>query len=379
MNCVTIPFLGLCAVLLCGCRSGDGDPKNGRSPAGNRLTFPVEAVPVENRSLLYTISAIGSVEAFEIVQVTARVSGTVEAVRFTEGQSVLQGQTLVEIEPERYRLSRESAEAALEKARAAKADAESGLARRESVSKSTPGLIPGEELETWRTRVRSAAADVAAAQAALQQAELNLRDAYVRSPFPGVIQTRSVTTGQYVQPGTILATLVRREPLLLRFHVPEQDAGRIRVGAPVSFRVRNDEHEYRARIIHVAAFADEKTRMVATTAEITDAQRSMLRPGAFAEIRIPVGGERLSPVIPQTAIRPSERGFLVYIVEGNIARERIVTLGLRTEDGFIEVLAGLKAGERLVVRGAEALYDGASVRISDGKKAGKNKNVSPGV
>ncbi len=91
-------------------------------------------------------------------------------------------------------------------------------------------MIPGEEIESWRTRQRTAEADVAEKKAALAQAELNLRDAYVRAPVAGLIETRRVQTGQYVQPGTVLATLVRREPLLLRFSVPAPEAASLRTG-----------------------------------------------------------------------------------------------------------------------------------------------------
>jgi multidrug efflux pump subunit AcrA (membrane-fusion protein) len=69
-----------------------------------------------------------------------------------------------------------------------------------------------------------------------------------------------------------------------------------------------------------------------------------------------------APVIPQLAIRPSERGFLVFVVDGDVAKERVVELGLRTTDGLVEVKRGVEVGEPLVVRGAEALKDGAKVR-----------------
>ena len=156
---------------------------------------------------------------------TARVPGAVERVRFSEGQKVGTGAVLVEIEPQRYKLAVEAARAALEKTKAAEADAQAGVDRREKAVAATPGLIPGEEIESWRTRQRTAAADVAEKKAALAQAELNLRDAYVRAPVAGLIETRRVQTGQYVQPGTVLATLVRREPLLLRFSVPGARGG----------------------------------------------------------------------------------------------------------------------------------------------------------
>ena len=72
-----------------------------------------------------------------------------------------------------------------------------------------------------------------------------------------------------------------------------------------------------------------------------------------------MSSERTAPVIPQTAIRPSDRGFIAFVVEKDAAVERILQLGMRTADGQVEVLAGLKLGEKLVIRGAEALRDGA--------------------
>jgi membrane fusion protein, multidrug efflux system len=116
------------------------------------ITFPVETATVKNQSVTYSIYAVGSVEAFEMVMVTARVAGVVDKVLFSEGTYVQSGQELVEIEPERYRLAVESAKAAWEKAKAARADAEAGLKRRQQVVEKNPGLIPGEELETWSNR-----------------------------------------------------------------------------------------------------------------------------------------------------------------------------------------------------------------------------------
>jgi multidrug efflux system membrane fusion protein len=338
------------------------------SPAGKiggrgRMVFPVDVEQVPVRSLVYTVSAVGSVEAFEKVQVTARVSGAVDRVRFAEGEYAAAGQVLVEIETERYRLALESAQAALEKAEAAKADAEAGLKRRETVIAQNPGLIPGEEVETWRTKVLTAASEVAQTRSALNQAKLNLSDAFVKAPISGIIQTRTVQTGQYIQTGTVLATLVRRDPLLLRFRVPERDASRIKPGQKAVFRVREDSREFTAKVVHVAESADATSRLVDITANIDDPSDRTLRPGSFAEITVPVSSPGEAPVIPVGAVRPSERGFLAYIVEGDKASERVLTLGMRSADGRVEVLSGLKGGEMLVIRGAEALSDGVSVRI----------------
>ena len=371
--------LALLAAPACRKSEAPGSPagapaKKGSPAAKSRIEYPVEASPVVTRSLIYTINAVGSVDAFEKVQVTSRVSGVVDRVLFAEGNLAAVDQILVEIEPERFKLAVDVAQAAYDKALASKADAEAGLKRRETVITQNPGLIPGEELETWRTKVLLAASDVAQSLAALNQAKLNLHDAYVRAPFNGILQTRTVQTGQYVQVGMILATLVRRDPLLLRFSVPERSAAELHPGQTANFKVRDNEKEYASKIVHVAAAADEGTRMVAVTAEIRDTSDMALRPGAFAEITIPVSAPRTAPVIPQTAIRPSERGFIAYIVVDGLAVERTLSIGMRTADGQAEVLSGLAPGELLVVRGAEALRQDAPVRVM---KPGEQAAASP--
>ena len=328
------------------------------------VEFPVEVQPVESRRVEYSINAVGSLDAFERVEVTSRVVGAVERVLFTEGQTVGAGQALLEIEPERYRLAVEAAEATVQKNLASKAEAEAGYARRQSASQKNPGLIRGEEIETWRTRVQTAAAEVSQAQAALAQAKLNLRDAFVRAPVAGIIQTRTVQTGQYVQAGTVIATLVRRDPLLLRFQVPQQEAGPLKTGMTARFTVTDDNTPFTARITHVAAAASNASRMVDVTANVANSNQAALRPGAFARVTIPVGNRVDAPVIPQTSIRPSEKGFLAYVIEDGVAKQRVLTLGMRTAGGDVEVRDGIRTGEMLVVRGAEALRDGAKVRVS---------------
>jgi RND family efflux transporter MFP subunit len=347
------------------CSKGEAEAKNGGPGQRRNMEFPVEVRPVESRRVEYTVSAVGSLDAFERVAVTARVAGAVERVLFTEGQNVSTGQTLVEIEPERYRLAVEAAEATLQKSLAAKAEAEAGYSRRQAASEKNPGLIRGEEIETWRTKVQSTAAEVSQSQAALAQAKLNLRDAFVRAPVSGIIQTRTVETGQYVPVGTVMATLVRRDPLLLRFQVPEQEAMPLRPGIIARFSVAEDEKVHQARITHVAAAASQASRMVEVTANVLNANRPELRPGAFARVTVPIGAPRNAPVIPQTAIRPSEKGFLAYTISDGVARQRVLTLGMRTADGQVEVKSGLQAGETLVVRGAEALRDGAKVKVTE--------------
>ena len=346
---------------LAGC---GGKPAENARPARAEVRFPVETAKVAARNVEYSVRAVGSIEAFEQVAVTARVAGVVERVRFREGDSVTAETALAEIEPERYRLATEAARAVLAKAQATADEARNGLERRQAVNVKNPDLVRAEEVDAWRTRVAAAAAEIQQAQTALSLAELNQRDAIVRSPLAGVIQTRGIETGQYVSPGTEIATLVRRDPLLLRFRVPQNEATPLSPGMLARFAQREgSDKTYTARIRLVGAAADSRDRMVAVTAEVDDPERAELRPGTFVEVEVPVGDAAAAAVIPQTAIRPSEHGFLAFVIEGDVARERVLELGLRTAEGDVEVRQGLAVGELLVVRGAEALRDGARVDL----------------
>lgn len=372
---MTRALLIICALLLplSGCERSKAAAKGGEGKPKGPMAVPVETVRVQTRDVQRAVKAVGSVEAFELVQVTARVAGAIEKVAFREGDEVSAGKPLVDIEPARFQIALSQAKAQLERAQSAQVVAKASTERREAVNEKNPGLIRGEELETFRASAAAANADLSAARAAVEQAQLNLKDAYVRAPIAGVIQTRTVQTGQYVQPGSVLATVVRKDPMLLRFQVTELDAASLAKGQPANFAVRGTKDRYEATVTLVAGTADPKSRLVQITAEVVDA--GSLRPGTFAEVSVPVGGSSTAPVIPQTAIRPSERGFLAYIVEGDKATERVVELGLATEDGQVEVKTGLAAGDQLVVRGAEALREGATVKVMS---AGTGHDASAG-
>lgn len=329
------------------------------------LSFAVDAIRTEAKKVDYLVTAPGTIEAFERVQVTSRVAGVVDRVAFTEGQQVQKGQTLVSIDAERYRLTVNSARAAVEKATAAQRDTEAMVKRREGASDTHPGLIPGEELETYRTRSLTAKADTAVAAEALKVAELNLRDSSVRAPLAGVIQTRTVETGQYVQPGYVMATLLRQDPMLLRFFVEPQEAPRIKPGMTATFKLRETQRTYRAKITLVAGAADPSTHMVGVTGEVEKGENAYwLRPGSFCDVTLDIGATRDAPLVPRTATRPTDRGYVVYVVEDGVAAEKPVTLGMSTEDGWVEVRSGIAVGDVVVVRGAEALTPGAKVKLN---------------
>src|SRR5690349_18801110 len=129
---------------LLGCSHGSGD--GGTKKARGKLEYPVQIAPLSHRQVRYSVMAPGSIEAFQQVQITARVPGAVDRVAFTEGREVKKGDVLVMIESERYSVAMRRATAALDKATAAARNAEANLERRRRAVSDHPGLIPGEEI-----------------------------------------------------------------------------------------------------------------------------------------------------------------------------------------------------------------------------------------
>ena len=359
-------------VLLAACSSKSSDaPQGGRRGGGGaggaKLEYAVDVSPLAARQMQYSVNAPGTIDAFQQVQITARVAGAVDKVAFAEGQNVKQGDPLVVIESERYQIALEQAHATVAKAVAAQKAAQAALDRRNEAQAASPGLVPGEEIEQKQTAVDTAKADVLAAQQAQRVAELNLRDSAVRAPIAGVVQTRTVNQGQYLQPGAVLATILQKDPMLVRFQVTEQDAPRLKPDMPVNIQLKESAREFTGKITLVADAADPTTRMVPVTGTVdpTDHQY-WLRPGAFCEVTVPIGTARAGIVVPSIAVQPTEKGNVVYVIDDKgIAHAKVVELGMHTPDGNVEVTRGVAEGEQVVVRGIEPLTDGAPVKVTD--------------
>ena len=366
----------LLLVFAAGCGSPEAPPNAGGKgdPSGTRRSFPVEVLPVRCEDVCYTIEAVGSIEANENVSVSARVAGVVEKVRFEEGQAVTPETVLAEIDPAHYQVLAERTAAAHQKAQAELARAEMLLANRKALRDKDSGYVAAEEWATLAAQVAIAKAEAAQTQAALDLARQDLDHARVRPLVAGTISTRSVATGQHLAPGALIATIVDASRLKLRFKVTESESVKLRAlkdgGGNVSFTVRcwSGTH-FSAKLLHVSPEADPRTRAVECLALIENPMRPLF-PGLFAVIKTVVETRAKAIVIPDTAILPSERGTLAYVVEGGKARARQVLTGLFVREGAVEILEGLREGEALVVIGAAALREGAEVAISGGNSQG---------
>jgi len=343
-------------------------------PGGPRSALRVRAAAATARDVVFAVKAVGSLEAEEIVQVTAEVEGAVSEVRFHEGDRVSPETILIRIDPDRYRLEAQRAEASHRKALADQHRAEADRTRREELARDE--LVAVEELNRSRGETERLTAEAAAAKAAADIAVQNQRRSEVRASRAGVINTRNVETGQFVKTGTLLATLVDMSRLRLRFKVSERESLQARERETLRFRVGAIAgRDFEGRIYHVGVTADPGTRQVEVLAWVKNP--GVLKPGFFAEVTLATESHKGAIVVPEAAIQASERGFVVYAVAEGKARLRPVQIGQRTEDGAVEVLSGLAGGETVVVEGSDRLRDGIEVQVADAPVAGRSAAPGP--
>jgi multidrug efflux system membrane fusion protein len=373
MNIRAVSFLLLaglsCALAGCGGSSSASGTSGGGAaarPGGGRgpMAVKVRVAPVAVRDVVYEVKAIGSLEAEEIVQVTAQVEGAVAEVLFREGDHVTSETVLARIDPEKHRLEAERAEAAYQKALADVERSQQDLDRREQLAKDQ--LVAAEELNRSRAESRRLQAEADAAKAARDLARANQRRSEVRPARAGVINTRTIDAGTWAREGMTLATLVDTSRLRLRFKVSEAESLRAREGQDLTFRVGAlGDRDFQARIYHVGELADATTRQVEVLAFVKNP--GMLKPGFFAEVRLATESKKGALVVPESAVQASERGFVAYVVEDGKAVLRPLQIGLRTPDAQVEVVTGLKAGETVVVEGSDRIGDGVPVEAVGGE------------
>ena len=360
MSSISRPAFCTGALLLTGlfaCSGSQGAPAARNAPG----KLAVRVGPAQTQDVAYEIKALGSLEAEELVQVTAEVEGAVSEVRFHEGDRVGTGTVLASIDPQRYRLELQRADANLRRAQAESARARADLARRETLAEEK--LVAAEELQRAQTDTDRLDADAASNRAALEIARQNQRRSEVRAPRAGVINTRTVETGKFVRAGDVLATLVDTSRLRLRFKVSEAESLRTQPGQTLTFRVGAlGGKPFSATVYHVGSLADPATRQVEVLAWVKNPGE--LKPGFFAEVTLASETKKAAVVVPESAVQASERGFVVYAVQDDTARARQVQVGLRTGTGLVEIVSGLRAGETVVLEGSDRLADGIPVAPS---------------
>jgi RND family efflux transporter MFP subunit len=199
-----------------------------------------------------------------------------------------------------------------------------------------------------------------AARARVSLARKAFGDTVVRAPFTGAIAERLVSVGDYVNRGTKVAVVVRTNPLRVKLTIPEQFISSVSIGQPVNFEVDaypGRTFEGRAQYVSPSLQADQ--RALTVEAAVPN-PKSELKPGMFATARIEQRERTIGVVVPVSAVATNAGTSRVFVVNSDKAEERIVTTG-QTIGGVVEIVKGLKAGEKVATTNVGKLVDGSKV------------------
>jgi membrane fusion protein, multidrug efflux system len=333
-----LPALSLLAAVLAGCGSKPAPQQRGAAPAVV-TTATVASVPWND-----AIEALGTAQANESVTLTAKVTETVDRVNFDDGDLASTGQVLVD-------LSGRAEVAQLEEEHAAYKEAQKQLDRQSELVKQ--GTIARSQMDT-----QVAARD--AARARMDAIRARLSDRVITAPFDGVLGFRRVSPGTLVTPGTEIATLDDISVIKLDFPIPESFLGNVAAGQKVeALSAAWPDARFEGQVRAIDSRVDPVTRAVTVRAEIPNPE-ARLRPGMLLTVRL-LRPERQALVIPEIALlQVGAKSFVYRVGDGARVEQVEVQTGARRR-GEVEIVAGLAAGERIVVEGTVKLRPGAVI------------------
>ena len=316
-------------------------PGPGGAPAG----MPVEAEVVKSERIAQEIIAVGSLRSNESVTLSSEIAGRIAGIHFKEGQPVGKGALLFELDDSILRAEREQARA--------------GLALSEANHKRAEELF-GRNLISTRER------DEAASKLDLDRADVALADARlaktrIRAPFQGVVGLRAVSPGDYVTAGQALASLEQLSVLKADFRLSEAALSAIKVGQTLNLEVdAYPGKSFPGRVYAIDPRLAEDTRSIGVRASVPN-DKSELRPGLFARVRLVIAERDGAVLVPEQAIVPQGEKLFVYVIEDGKAAMRPVELGVR-QAGRVEVTSGVKPGDVVITAGVQKIGPGAPVR-----------------
>ena len=357
---------------------GEGKGAGGGEPRQVKLAR-VEEMPVGT-----SVNVTGTLAAQDEATLSVKVPGRVSSIAVDLGSVVRRGQVVAQVEQTDYRLRVQTAEAALQQARArlglqpqgnddrfnpeetgtvrqARAVLEEARQNRARVvALVESGVVPRAEYESADSafkvaqgRYQDAVEEIRNRQALLSQrrtevslARQALADTVVVAPFDGLVQEKHASVGEYLGAAAPVVTVVRVNPLRFRGEVPERDAAAMRAGMAVRVTVEGDRGLYAGRIVRLSPTINQQNRVLVVEAEI--ANTGGLRPGGFARAEIVTDSGDMAVTVPANAVVTFAGIEKVITVENGKAREKPITTGRRA-DTWTEVLSGINVGETVVV------------------------------
>ncbi|MCG6972321.1 MAG: efflux RND transporter periplasmic adaptor subunit [Desulfobacterales bacterium] len=362
--------VGITVFMLAGC-SGNAENNQGPKPA------PVTAHIALKKDVPVVLKAIGTVEPHNTVAVRARVAGEITRIAFKEGQDVSQGDLLFTIDPRPYQAALEGALAELDRDNARLKSAKEDVRRYAELVKKD--YVTSQAYDQTIANADALKATVAADQAAVQSARVNLDYCTVRAPITGRTGNLLVKLGNVIkaedQP---VVTINQITPINVSFSVPEEylaDIRRYAADGTLDVEAAFPDQKvpnFRGELSFINNTVDGSTGTILLKATFPNPDKT-LWPGQFVNVILRLATSRSAVVVPSQAVQRGQQGDYVYVVKGDMSVDsRTVKLGQRL-DGETVIRKGIEAGEQVVTDGQLRLFPGAKVALMN-QPASKGAN-----
>lgn len=320
-------------------------------PGGGPVSVLVATV--RHESFTQDMEAIGTARANEALDVTAKLSNRVTAIRFREGQQVKSGDVLVEFDSEQVRANLAEAEATL-------SDSRSQFNRSRE-------LFATKALSEAQMDQLQATLSVNEARVAGARSQLN--DTIIRAPFAGRVGLRNVSVGSYASPGTVITTLDDTSIIKLDFSVPELFLAALKEGLEIDAGTTAYSGEvFKGKVSSIDSRLDPVSRAVIVRAKIEN-RDGRLKPGMLMAVKLR-RSETPALLIPEQALVPEGERKFVFAVRDGMAVKTEVQTG-RRRPGEVEILDGVGEGDVVVIEGTQKIREGVAVKpIPDGSGEG---------
>jgi len=315
------------------------------------------------------IQAVGSLKPVRGADLSIEVAGIVDSVNFDSGGNVPAGQLLIKLRDGDDVAKLRTLEASRDLWRANFARDQMQLQRQ---------LISQAQFDITDSNLKALQAQIAEQEAVVAKKTL-------RAPFAGQLGIRNVNVGQYIAPGTVVATLQALDPIYFDFFLPQQALDRIKVGQPIALKVDTyPDLTFTGKLTTIDPKVDPATRNVAVRATVPNPDHRLL-PGMYATANVESGQTERYITLPQTAITFNPYGNMVYLLqketvpggeEALVAKQTVITTG-ETRGDQIAVLTGLKEGDEVVSTGLLKLQNGSRVAVDNTIQPSNDPNPRP--
>lgn len=354
---------------------------------------PVQVAAAEEKPMPVYLTALGTVTPYMSVTVKARVSGELLPVRFTEGQEVRQGQTIMEIDPSPYKAALDQAKGTLAHDEALLKDAQAEAARYQALYNA--GVVSKETLQADEATEGQYQGAIESDKAAIETAQLQLNWCTIQSPINGKIGLRLVDPGNIITANTTNLVIINQlRPIAVDFTLPEDQLPAVLSKLAADRRLPVDAYNQGDTVKLASGYLLTADNQIDTTTgtgklkAVFDNGNEALFPDQFVNIHLVMENRQNALVVPSAALQTGANGSYVWVIDTDpatkTARARIQPVKIALAEGQVTILdSGPQAGQPVVIDGADRLQPGGLVTVSaakqhSGKAAGPASNQNGG-